>query len=123
MARIELKEGVKLPSGTVGNLTFQKRNGRMFVHQREEPILRKGASRKEKAQYKRRVMVNACIQILQMQMPLSEALRVRKRMYDRLRVLCDKYMPVIKARTKLQRRIMEEYYSRYSLDNGPMESR
>ena len=118
MARVFLKPDspIQSLSGTVGNITFRTMNGKTFMLSHAEPELHKDASLKEKAQYKRRMMVNACVRILQASMPMLEAMQERKKMYDRLKVLYDKYAHEIKAPTKLQKKIMTEYYARFNTD-------
>lgn len=120
MARVKFKQDspIQSLSGSIGNVTFRTINGKTFVHQKEEPVLREGASRQEKAQHKRRMIINECVGILQAEMPFAEALRIRKKMYDRLRVLYDQYAKEIKARTKLQRRMMEEYRARFGSEKS-----
>ena len=114
MARVELMPGIESISGSVGQLTFRTMNGKTFVRVRQEAELPKGASRKQKAKYKRDRMLDQCIAILQDEMgDMLEAIRLRPKMRERLKRLYDKYAKEIKAPTKLQRKIMTEYRGRF----------
>ena len=116
MARVRFKEGqpIQSLSGKIGNLTYRTRNGKTFVHVASELELPEGATRKQKALYKRRVMVDECVTILQEEMDdFIEAIQMRTKIRDRIIGLYKKYSPEIKARTKLQRKIMGEYRKKW----------
>ena len=103
-------------SGTIGDLTFRTVNGRTHVFQREEPVLPKHPTRKQRAQFKQRTIINNCINILQSQYEdIQEAMAMRSTIKDRLKYLYKKHVKDIKAPSKLQRAIMTEYYARFSL--------
>lgn len=124
MARVHLKPGMGNLSGTVGNLTFRTINGKTFVFEKMQAVLPENASREEKRRYKKRLMIDACLLILQQPIDdLHEAIRLRPKMRLRLSHLYDRYCGEIKARTKLQKKIMSEYYSRYCLDNLSITTR
>ena len=126
MARVELMPGIKSISGTVGNLTFKTRNGKTFVYEKPEPELPENPTRKEKARHKRAVMLNRCVALVQREIgDLQEATRQRKKIYERMASLYDKYQKSIKAPTKLMKKIMEEYCAKNQAVGGkdPMESR
>ena len=110
MAVLKLMPGIESISGTVGNMTFFTRNGRTYMSERSEPALPKNATRKQKAQFKKRKIVDACVQIVQAQIgDLLEAIEKRKKIRDRICYLYEKLSPEIKARTKLQKAIMEAF--------------
>ena len=126
MAKIEFKEGspIQSLSGTLGNMTFRSINGRTYVTQRAERELPEDASREEKRAYRRRQMIQDCVQILQAEIiDIEEAIRMRYKIYVRIAALYDKYVGEIKAPTKLQKQIMTEYRSRYCLGKERKESR
>lgn len=126
MAKIEFKEGspIQSLSGTIGNMTFRTRNGRTYVTQRAERELPDDASREEKRAYRRRQMIQECVQILQAEIKdIEEAIRMRYKIYVRIAALYDKYVGEIKARTKLQKQIMTAYRSRYCLTKERERSR
>ena len=116
MARVKFKEGqpIQSLSGTLGNSVFRTRNGQTFVHERSYPELPKNATRAQKAQYRRRVIIDECVRILQDEMEdVLEAIGMRKKISDRVGYMYDKYVREIKARTKLQCKIMGEYRAKY----------
>ncbi len=111
MAKIKLLPGIECISGTIGEVTFFTRNGRTFMSKRCEPALPKNATRKQKAQYKKRTMVDRCVVLVQSQMEdMLEAIEKRKKIRDRICYLYAKLSPEIKAPTKLQKAIMSAYY-------------
>ena len=121
-------------SGTVGNRTFKTRNGKTYMTQLPAPVLPKNATPKQRAQYKRLRMIDQCVMIIQGQIPdIREAIAMRSKIKDRLMYLYNKYVKEIKAPTKLQKAIMEEYDARYiekvsknsreSLENDSVKSR
>ena len=113
--------GIESISGTIGNVTFRTINGKTFMSKRSEPGLPKGATREQKAQYKKRTMVNACVVLVQSQMEdVLDAIEQRKKIRDRICYLYEKLSPEIKGRTKLQKAIMSAYYEG---ENGPRMDR
>ena len=116
MARVTFKPGqeVQSLSGSIGNIVFRTINGKTYVHERREPELPKDATRKQKALYKRRMIVDQCVYILQSEMEdVPKAIKERKRILDRIQRLYDKYVREISAPTKLQRKIMGDYRMRF----------
>ena len=110
MARVELMPGIKSISGSIGNLTFRTMHGKTYVHEKAEPELPEEPTRKEKARHKRMVMIGRCVAMVQKDYAdLYEAIRQRRKIYERVAHLYDKYHKTIKAPTKLMRKIMEEY--------------
>lgn len=126
MARIELMPGIASISGTVGDFTFRTINGKTYVHRRNELELPEDATREEKRQYRRQHMIRQCVRILQDEMgDFERAIQMRLKLKSRIEGLYDKYCKEIKAPTKLQRKIMQEYRSKWSksgesLDKGSM---
>ena len=129
MARVTFKENqpIQALSGTVGNFTYRTLYGKTYVHERKEPVLPKNASRKERAAYKERMIVDACVKIIQDEMEdfvaaiqARQAIRAAMKRYYRL------YSPEIKARTKLQCAMLLAYRRRnhrYSTDKVPTNPR
>ena len=116
MARVEFKSNspVQSLSGTLGYLTYTTRYGRTFVHTAHQPTLPEHPTRAQKAKYKRDIMLNNCICILQDEMEdILLAIQLRPKMRERLKRLYNSYAPLIKAPTKLQKRIMTEYRARF----------
>jgi hypothetical protein len=121
MAKVTLMPGIESISGTIGNVTFRTINGKTFMSKRSEPCLPKGATREQKAQYKKRTLVNTCVVLVQSQMEdMLEAIAQRKKIRDRICYLYEKLSPEIKVRTKLQKAIMSAYYEG---ENGPRMDR
>ena len=130
MAKVELMPGIESISGTIGDVTFRTINGKTFMSKRMEPALPKNATRKQKAQFRKRKVVDACVALVQAQKDdMLEAIGQRKKIRDRICYLYEKLSPEIKARTKLQKAIMSAYYEgenaprmhREKSDNGPMK--
>ena len=114
MARVKLMPGVESLSGTIGKVTFKTMNGKTYAYAKSSPALPKDATRTQKARYRRRTMINECVSLLQDEMEdILEAIRMRKKMVDRIGYLYDKYVREIKAPTKLQCKIMGEYRAKY----------
>lgn len=114
MARVELMPGIESISGTVGNLTFRTMNGKTFVHEKAEPVLPEKPTRQQREKYKRDVIIDQCVELLQREIEdLREAVRMRPKIRSRLLSLYGRYAPEIKARTKLQRKMMTEYWAKY----------
>ena len=131
MARVNLMPGIESISGTIGDVTFFTRNGKTFMTKRSEPELPKKATRAQKAQYRKRTMVNTCVALVQVQMDdVFVAICQRKKIRDRMRYLYEKLSPEIRTRTKLQKAIMTAYYEgengsemhRETIGNGSVKS-
>ena len=111
--------GIDSISGTVGKLTFRTVNGKTFVQAKMLPELPEKPNRKEKARYRRAVLIDNCVCLLQAEYPdIREAILHRRKIYDRVAYLYDKYRKTIKAPTKLMRKIMEEYHAKNQLISG-----
>lgn len=136
MARIKFKEGSEIQrlSGKIGNLTYRTAGGKTFVYATEIPELPKDATPKQKNQYKKRMIIDACVVLIQREMELEVALAMRQKLRDRMDYLYKCLSSKIKAKTKLQKAMMEAYYNRFSIENDskmtreklglvPMESR
>ena len=130
MARVKLMPGIESISGKVGKMVFRTINGKTYVHEAGGPVLPADASRQEKAAYRKRVVVEECVYLIQKEMQNTlEAIRQHKKIYDRVRRLYDRFSPKIKARTKLQKAIMSAYYEpvndpkldRENKVNGPLK--
>ena len=116
MAKVHFKpnQPIQSLSGTLGSVTFRTVNGQTQAFQRPEPVLPKNPTRKQRAQFKQRNIINNCLDILQSQIPdIQEAIAMRPKIKERLRYLYKTFAPTIKARTKLQKAIMSEYYARF----------
>lgn len=125
MARIEFKEGNKIQhlSGKIGNLTYRTVGGKTFVYATEIPELPKDATSKQKNQYKKRIIIDACVVLIQREMELEVALAMRQKLRDRMDYLYKCLSPKIKAKTKLQKAMMEAYYNRFSIENDSRMTR
>ena len=121
-------------SGNIGNVFFRTRNGQTYMFSKDDPVLPKNATRQQRAQFKRRQIIDQCVMILQEQISdLEKALAMRTTIRNRIVRLYNQFSKEIKARTKLQRAIMREYYAQYtenvsrmdreSLENGSVDSR
>ena len=119
MARVIFKNGGRIQklSGKVGDLTYRTVGNKTFVFRTEVPELPKDATRKQKSQYKKRIIIDQCVTLVQRQMDLEVALALRQKLRDRMDYLYKSLVPKIKAKTKLQKAIMTEYYSRFSIEN------
>ena len=118
MARITFNpnQPIQSLSGTVGNITFRTVNGRTHAFQRAEPLLPKHPTRKQRALFKQRSVINNCIAILQSQYEdIQMAIAMRTKLKDRLRYLYQKFVKDISAPSKLQKAIMSEYHARFSV--------
>ena len=119
MAKIQLKEGTGITSlsGTYKGMTFKTLNGQVIGYVKPSVELKPDATRAEKARYRRHVMVDACVEILQDEMEdFLQAISLRRKMCDRLKRLYDSYAPEVRARRKLQKRILREYRARFCTD-------
>lgn len=119
MARITFKEGsgIESLSGKIGNISYRTIGKQTIVFSTEAPELPKDATRKQKSLYKRRIIIDQCVELIQKQMDLEVALAMRQKLRDRISYLYKRFAPKTKARTKLQRAIMTEYYHRFSIEN------
>jgi len=109
-------------SGSMGKITFRTINGKTFVHERCAPELPKNPTRQQRARFKQRTIIDSCLTILQSQIDdIQEAISMRSTIKDRLVYLYKKFEPAIKARTKLQKAIMAEYYARFSATSSVHE--
>ena len=119
MAKITFnpESGIQSLSGSLGRLTFRTINGQTYVNERPMPVLPKKATREQRRKYHRQMIIDSCLEILQNGMEdIQEAMRIRPKIKDRLEYLYKKFSPTIKARTKLQKAIMSEYYARFNTE-------
>ena len=94
---------------------FRTRGDKVFAFAARQPELPNKPTRQQRALYKRALVINQCINILQDEFhDWTLALKVRPIMKNRLLRLYEKYAPDIKARTKLQGRILGEYRSKWN---------
>ena len=117
MAKISFNpnQPIQSLSGSLGALTFRTLYGRTFVMERTAPELPKNPTRKQRAQFKQRTIIDQCVAILQSQIPdIQEAINLRPKIRDRIVRLYKKHAPSIKAPTKLQRAIMTDYYEKFA---------
>ena len=119
MARVIFEKGQRIThlSGQIGNLIYRTVGGKTFVFEAEGAGLPKNATRKQKRLYKRKCIINECVELIQRQMgDIDVALAMRTKIRDRMRSLYDRLAPEIKARTKLQKAMMEEYDARFDTE-------
>ena len=113
MARIEYNNeaGVEPLSGKYGKLVFRHQaNGKNFVYRESPVVAAKNAKRVLRRASKKQIVVEQCVEILQLQLPLSqEAIDMRKKIKDRVVYLYKKYEPQIRGRIRLQARILKEF--------------
>ncbi|MBR0194905.1 MAG: hypothetical protein IJQ32_01485 [Paludibacteraceae bacterium] len=110
-------------SGSIGDITFRTMNGHTFMYRTEEPVLPKNATRKQRAQFRQRSIVNQCVMNLQEQIPdIEKALAMRTTIRNRILRLYKLLSPGVKAPTKLQAAIMSAYYRRFC-ETRPSHSR
>ena len=113
--RFNRESGISSLSGSIGRLTFRTINGNVYVHERKEPSLPKKATRAQKRLYKRQVIIENCLEILQNEIEdVQEAIRLRNTIKSWLKNLYKEYSPEIRARTKLQKAIMLAYRERFN---------
>ena len=111
--------GIQSISGTIGNLTFRTRGGKTFVYSNLAPELPRRATRAQREQWLRRMVLEQCIRQIQSDYAdMYEAIRQRPLIRQRLVTLYAKYRVETSARTKLQKQIMQEYSQRYVRDGG-----
>ena len=127
MAHVTLSPLISSLSGTIGDMTFRTRNGQTSVFQKTPPRLPANATRKQKAQYKKQLIVDQCIKILQEEIEdILVAISRRQAIKKRVEYWYDKFAPKIKAKTKLQGAIIDackdtgnvSRLDRESLENG-----
>ena len=112
MARVTFEKGQRIThlSGQIGNLIYRTVGGKTFVFEAEGAGLPKNATRKQKRLYKRKCIINECVELIQRQTGnIAVALAMRTKIRDRMRSLYDRLAPEIKARTKLQKAMIREY--------------
>jgi hypothetical protein len=117
MARITFAKDqpIQFLSGTLGHISYYTRNGQTFVHRKSTPELPKNPTRQQRARFKRRTIIDQCVSILQSQITdIQEAIKMRPKIRDRISYLYKMLSPSIKARTKLQQKIISEYHARFS---------
>lgn len=103
-------------SGRYGNSLFVFKNGKQFLHGAKHPVLPKNPTSEQRRLFRRLTLIEQCVNILQTQIELSQqAIDARKIINDRITYLYDKYSSTIAAPTKLQKKIMTEYYTLHPL--------
>ena len=108
MAHVTLSPLISSLSGTIGDMTFRTRNGKTSVFQKNPPRLPANATRKQKAKYKKQVIVDQCIKILQDEIgDILIAIERRHAIKQKVEYWYDKFAPKIKAKTKLQDAIID----------------
>ena len=108
MAHVTLSPLISSLSGTIGDMTFRTRNGQTSVFQKNPPRLPANATRKQKAKYKKQVIVDQCIKILQDEIgDILIAIERRHAIKQKVEYWYDKLAPKIKAKTKLQDAIID----------------
>ena len=107
MAHVTLSPLISSLSGTIGDMTFRTRNGQTSVFQKNPPRLPANATRKQKAKYKKQLIVDQCIKILQDEIgDILIAIERRHAIKQKVEYWYDKFAPKIKAPTKLQGEIL-----------------
>ena len=125
MARITFAKDqpIQSLSGSLGRITYRTVNGHTFAYRRNNPVLPKNPTRKQRAQFKKRTIIDNCVSILQSQIKdIQEAITMRPKIKERLRSLYNKFEPTIKAPTKLQKAIMIDYYQKFA-KTSPRDNR
>ena len=108
MAHVTLSPLISSLSGTIGDMTFRTRNGKTSVFQKNPPRLPANATRKQKTKYKKQVIVDQCIKILQDEIgDILVAISRRQAIKKKVEYWYDKLAPQIKAKTKLQGAIID----------------
>ena len=108
MAHVTLSPLISSLSGTIGDMTFRTRNGQTSVFQKNPPRLPANATRKQKAKYKKQLIVDQCIKILQDEIgDILVAISRRQAIKKKVEYWYDKLAPQIKAKTKLQKAIID----------------
>ena len=108
MAHVTLSPLISSLSGTIGDMTFRTRNGQTSVFQKNPPRLPANATRKQKAKYKKQLIVDQCIKILQDEIEdILVAISRRQAIKKKVEYWYDKLAPKIKAKTKLQGAIID----------------
>ena len=118
MARILFNPNspIKRLSGRYGNIVYQFRYGKQFLYGAAEPVLPPHPTPEQRRIFRRQSIIEQCVNILQTQLELSQqAIDARKTIKNRITYLYNKYNPGIKAPTKLQKKIMTEYYACHPL--------
>lgn len=101
-------------SGNLGSIAFRTRNGRTYMYRKEDPVLPKNPTRQQRAKFRQQTIVDYCVTTIQAKIQdIQQALAMRITIHNRVVKLYKRLAPTIKARTKLQREIMSEYYSRF----------
>ena len=127
MAHVTLSPLISSLSGTIGDMTFRTRNGQTSVFQKNPPRLPANATRKQKAKYKKQLIVDQCIKILQDEIgDILVAISRRQAIKKKVEYWYDKFAPKIKAKTKLQGEMLRacrdignvSRLDRESLENG-----
>ena len=123
MAHVTLSPLISSLSGTIGDMTFRTRNGKTSVFQKNPPRLPANATRKQKAKYKKQVIVDQCIKILQDEIgDILIAIERRHAIKQKVEYWYDKFAPKIKAKTKLQDAILSRVRQSTAKADDPVVS-
>ena len=107
---------IKRLSGRYGNILYHFRYGKQHLSFLPEPVLPPHPTPEQRRLFRRQSIVEQCVNILQTQLELSQqAIDARKTIKNRITYLYNRYNPGIKAPTKLQKKIMTEYYANHPL--------
>ena len=117
MAKVEFKKEspIQSLSGSVGKITFRTVNGQTFVHIRSAPRLPKNATWQQKKAFRKRKIVDACVERLQDEMEdMIEAIGMRKKIKNRVGYLYDQFATELTCASKIQKAVMAEYKRRFA---------
>jgi hypothetical protein len=111
MARVTLDPGgvIESISGRVGNMVYRTyKSGLITVH-RISPRVHKAATKKEKATRQRFEMVNRIVSELQHDYSrIDKAAAMRKRLWQKVGYVYDKYSETVKNRKELEKIIRSQ---------------
>ena len=115
MARVTFKAGqpIQSLSGTIGNLTYRTINGKTFVRVRGEVELASNASTEAKAAYRRKMIVDECVRIIQEEISdMAAAIQARAGIRAAMKRYYDQFSTETGSRLKLQAKMLEAYRNR-----------
>ena len=110
-------------SGTIGRNTFRTVDGQTYMTRRLPPVLPKNPTRQQRAEFKRRSIVDHCVSLIQERIgDICQAIAMRPTIHKLIVRLYKEFSPIIKAPTKLQKAILSEYDCRFC-QTSPSHSR
>lgn len=115
MARVTFKAGqpIQSLSGTIGNLTYRTINGKTFVRVRGEVGLASNASTEAKAAYRRKMIVDECVRIIQEEIgDMAAAIQARAGIRAAMKRYYEQFSTETGSRLKLQAKMLEAYRNR-----------